>query len=110
MFIEEPRDEVVKRCGADQVAIFPCQYTGSVAHPNWIINSTEYGSVILPPDHSYSSNILKVSNVKEKNGTRYQCFILSTQNEAPCVYGSTIGQLTVNCKGKDQLFFVHLFS
>ena len=98
MFTNEPGDVEVG-CGADQVAVFPCMYSGTVAHPHWTINSTEYTSIVLPPDHSYSSNVLKVSNVKEKNGTQYQCFLLLTQNGATCWYGSTVGRLILNCKG-----------
>lgn len=99
VFTKEPRDVVV-RCGAGQVAVFPCQYSGSLAYPYWDINLTEYSSVALPPDHSYSSGLLRVSNVNEKNGTHYQCFLLSIQNGAICVYKSSIGRLFLNCKGK----------
>ena len=111
MFTDEPRDVEVG-CGTGQMAEFPCMFSGSVAHPYWIINSTEYVSIHLPQDYLYSSYVLKVSNVNEKNGSQYQCFILSNQNGAVCAYSSTIGRLILNCKGKtfSSLFLAMLHS
>ena len=106
VFTAEPRDVVVG-CGPGQVAVFPCQYRGTVAHPYWDIDSTEYPSADLPPDYSYSSGVLKVSNLNEKNGTQYQCFLLALQNGGNCAYRSSVGQLILNCKGKAFNFFVH---
>ena len=109
MFIEEPRDVVVG-CGVDQVAVFSCLFTGSVAQPYWTINATEYTSINMPRDHSYSENTLRVSNVKEKNGTQYHCFLLKIENGVACAYQSTIGQLILNCKGKLFINFTDMHS
>ena len=102
IFTAEPRDLEVQ-CGADAVAKFQCQYEGSVAHPYWIINSTILSSVKLqlPSDHSYSDHILTVTNLNQKDGTTYQCLLLSEGRDEICAYHSTIGQLTIACKGSN---------
>ena len=95
--MSQPRDVQVT-CRQNDVALFPCQYTGSNTHPQWMINSTLYSSlnVYLPPDHSYDNNILTVTNLRIKNGSLYQCVLFS--HEGNCVYESTVGQL--KCEGK----------
>ena len=91
-------------CGSDQVAIFPCQYEGTSALPQWIINSTIYSSLNsqLPPDHFYSAHTLRVTNLGTKNGSQYQCQLLIVMEESaePCLYRSSSGRLIINnCKG-----------
>ena len=57
-FTAQPEDTEVD-CD-DKIAVFSCQYTGSVSRPQWVINSTAYSSVELPNDHRYSNHTLYV--------------------------------------------------
>ena len=89
--------------GVYETAVFPCRYEGSAATPQWIINSTTYGSLNseLPPNHFYHNYTLSVRNINIwQNTTRYQCQILSLTNGQFCAYRSTIGQLIVKTKGE----------
>lgn len=112
-FLAEPRDVEVA-CGADKVAIFPCQYEGESesVQVQWVINSTVFNlsKTQLPPGHHYihSTHTLSVTNIKLwQNQTIYQCQLLDTTTS--CVYTSTVGQLIIKCKSKSQsLFFTHL--
>ena len=97
-------------CGRDNNATFLCQFQGSVSRPRWIINSTEYSSINseLPPDHYYSSHSLTVTNINDKNGTRYQCQLLVFEDGELCAYKSTIGQLIYRCP-RGIVLLVHSF-
>lgn len=98
-FTAEPSDGEVT-CGD---AFFPCRYTGTLSQPHWIINSTPYNSINsnLPPDHSYGSQVLRVTNLSGKDGIMYRCYILSLQRGTTCAYRSAVGQLNLSsCKGE----------
>ena len=90
-------------CGVNEAAVFPCQYEGSMLTPQWIINSTVYGSLDsqLPLDHFYHDRTLSVRNVQLwQNKTTYQCQIVIINGPLLCAYRSTIGQLIIKCKGE----------
>ena len=98
-FIAEPTDvEVV--CGSDDDAVFLCQYEGTSALPQWIINSKIYSSLNsqLPPDHFYSAHTLRVTNIKlAQNYTIYQCQLVLNDG---CAHRSNVGRLITKCNGK----------
>ena len=88
--MSEPTN-ITKVCRPSEIATIPCQYTATtpVTTPRWIINGTEYGYLdhYLLPDHSYSNNILTVTNLRSKNGSTYQlqCWLISSEG---CEYNN----------------------
>lgn len=102
VFTAQPTD--MEACGVNETALFPCRYEGSASKPQWVINSTTYGSSNseLPPDHFYYNRILSVRNINPwQNKSRYQCQVLSlTNGHLLCAYCNTIGLLIVKCKGE----------
>ena len=102
IFTAQPTNmEVI--CGANNTVVFPCQYDRSTLIPQWIINSTVFGSLNsqLPADHYYHDHTLSVRTIKLwKNETTYQCQIVTFNGQLLCAYRSTIGQLIIKCNGK----------
>ena len=101
LFTSQPND-VVAFEEVHSKAVFPCYYNKGrtkQARVQWIINSTVYDSLQLPPDHQYLHSIhtLSVTNIKQwKNATTYQCQVLVTFNQGQqCVSRSFVGQLIV---------------
>ena len=105
IFTAQPTDmEVI--WGANNTVDFPCQYDGSTSIPQWIINSTVFGSLNsrLPADHYYHDHTLSVRNIKLwQNETTYQCQIVTINGPSLCAYRSTIGHLIIRCNGKPNL-------
>ena len=94
-FVSQPRD-IESVCRADDVASFPCQ-AGTSVQPQWMINGTRHSSVTVHqlPDHKYSDHVLTVTNLRSKNGSLYQCLLISSSEG--CAYISSEAQLI--CKG-----------
>ena len=90
-------------CGTSEVS-FPCQYTGSTARPQWIINSTTYSSYHggLPENHDFNgaTGVLSIINVTPRlNNTRYRCQIILSSG----VYQSKVGKLVIRCEGNNNI-------
>ena len=99
IFTVEPADVEIG-CGTDEFAIFACRYNGTLAQPQWIINSTVYSPLnsLLPLDHSYFNHELFVRSGIQINNTLYQCQLLTLSNKGSlCAYRSSIGRLIVKC-------------
>ena len=81
---------------------FACQFTNNTAdysHLQWIINSVEYNSTQLPPNHSYDGRVLTVRNINlNQHNSMYQCQLLSNVDNY-CAHKSTIGRLIIKCQG-----------
>ena len=104
VFTAEPTNIEVT-CGTSEVS-FPCQYTGSTARPQWIINSTAYSSYHggLPENHSFNgaTGVLSVINITpELNNTQYQCQIQILPSST--LYKSRVGKLVIKCEGNIML-------
>jgi hypothetical protein len=92
---ESQPDDIESTCQANEKAIFHCTFIGSTALPQWMINGTHYKlNTFLPPDHSYSNNMLTVTNLRSNNDSLYQCVRTSTER---CLYKSREARLI--CKG-----------
>ena len=84
-----------------------CSFYGTDTLPMWSINSANYTSLSLPPNHKYNGRILTVDNVYiAQNGSTYQCFFdLSFSNGTFYQLSSNIGRLNILTSGKFGLFF-----
>lgn len=91
---------MIDNCGSGThgIANFSCNFEGSSAAPQWVINSTVYGSIHLPQDHYYFNHQLSVRSPIQYNNTNYSCQVALPTNEGTqCVYASGTGRLIVKC-------------
>ena len=97
MFTAEPANAMV--CAHD-TAIFSCNYTGSKAFPDWLINSTRYLSRNLPNNIMYNGRTrqLIVSNVTaDQDHVTFQCLFHMVPEGCDVI--SAVGTLLISSPG-----------
>ena len=85
---------------AHDMAIFSCNYTGTMAFPLWRINSITYLSTALPQNMMYNGRTrqLIVSNVTaDQNYATFQCFFHIVSEG--CDVTSDVGTLLISSPG-----------
>ena len=99
VFTTQPKDSNV--CIGSSAEI-NCSFKGTDTLPMWSINSVNYTSFNLPPNHRYNGHILTVSSVYlAQNYTTYQCYFdLYFHNGTFYQIRSSIGRLKVLTSGE----------